>query len=153
MFDKIVRAFNRPGVTQAVALDISKSFDRVWHAGLLHKLKSYGISTSKTNLSLMGFQHPTHSVDIVDGIVEIALSLRCISHLITIFVCGLLPCDSNWSVNRGYIDEINNYLCCKSKLNGISFINHNDWTFQDDLLNRICSMLINYILLKKETLS
>ena len=35
---------NRPGATQAVGLNISKTFDRVWHAGLLHKLKSYGIS-------------------------------------------------------------------------------------------------------------
>ena len=42
--DRIVRAFNRSGATRAVALDISKAFDRVWHAGLLHKLKSDGIS-------------------------------------------------------------------------------------------------------------
>ena len=27
-----------------MVLDIFKAFDRVWHAGLLHKLKSYGIS-------------------------------------------------------------------------------------------------------------
>ena len=32
------------GATPAVAFDISEAFDRVWHAGLLHKLKSYGIS-------------------------------------------------------------------------------------------------------------
>ena len=38
------RAFNRSEATRAVALNISKAFDRVWHAGLLHKPKSYGIS-------------------------------------------------------------------------------------------------------------
>ena len=42
--DRIARAFNRPGPNRAVVLDISKAFDRVWHAALLHKLKSYGIS-------------------------------------------------------------------------------------------------------------
>ena len=42
--DRIARAFNRSGATRAVALDISKAFDRVSHPGLLHKLKSYGIS-------------------------------------------------------------------------------------------------------------
>ena len=42
--DRIARAFNRSVATPAVALDISKAFDRVWHAGLLQKLKSYGIS-------------------------------------------------------------------------------------------------------------
>ena len=42
--DRIAKAFNRSGATRAVALDISKAFDRVWHAGLLHKLRSYGIS-------------------------------------------------------------------------------------------------------------
>ena len=42
--DRTVRPFNRSGTTQAVAFDISRAFDRVWHAGLLPKLKSYGIS-------------------------------------------------------------------------------------------------------------
>ena len=31
------------GAIRAVALDISKANDRVWHADLLHKLKYYGI--------------------------------------------------------------------------------------------------------------
>ena len=44
VYDRIARVFNRSGATQAVALDISKAFDRVWHAGLCHKRKSYGIS-------------------------------------------------------------------------------------------------------------
>ena len=44
MSDRIARAFNRSGATRAVALDISKAFDRVWHACLLHRLKSCGIS-------------------------------------------------------------------------------------------------------------
>ena len=38
--DTIVRAFNRSEATQALALDISKAFDRVWHTSLFHKLKS-----------------------------------------------------------------------------------------------------------------
>ena len=42
--DRIARAFNRSGATRVVALDISKAFDRDWHAGFLHKLKSYEIS-------------------------------------------------------------------------------------------------------------
>ena len=42
--DRIARAFNRSGATRAVALDISKAFNRVWHARLF------------TNLSLMEFQ-------------------------------------------------------------------------------------------------
>ena len=44
MADRIAKAFNRSGATQTIALDISKAFNRVCHADLLHKLKSYGIS-------------------------------------------------------------------------------------------------------------
>ena len=42
--DRIARAFNSSGATGAVALDISKAFDRVWHTVFF------------TNLSLMEFQ-------------------------------------------------------------------------------------------------
>ena len=38
--NRIARAFNRSGSTRAVALAISKAFDRVWHARCLPKLKS-----------------------------------------------------------------------------------------------------------------
>ena len=41
--DRIAKPFNRSSVTWAVALIISKAFDRVWYAALLHKLKSSGI--------------------------------------------------------------------------------------------------------------
>ena len=38
--DRIARAFKRCGANRGVALDISKAFDRVWHAGLLLKRSS-----------------------------------------------------------------------------------------------------------------
>ena len=42
--DRIARAFNRSGAMQAAVYDICMAFARVWHADLLHKLKSYRIS-------------------------------------------------------------------------------------------------------------
>ena len=42
--DIYTRTFNRSGATRAVALDISKAFNRVWHVCPIHKRKSYGIS-------------------------------------------------------------------------------------------------------------
>ena len=42
--DRVAGAFNMSGAARAVALDISKAFDRVCHAGHLYKLKSYGVS-------------------------------------------------------------------------------------------------------------
>ena len=35
--NRIARVFNRFGATGAVALDIPKAYNRVWHASLLHK--------------------------------------------------------------------------------------------------------------------
>ena len=41
--EHISNVLDKQGEARSVALDISKAFDRVWHAGLLHKLSSYGI--------------------------------------------------------------------------------------------------------------
>ena len=38
--NRIARAFNRSVATRAVTLDISKAFDRVWHADIF-QTKSY----------------------------------------------------------------------------------------------------------------
>ena len=50
--DRITSALNQSGTTQTVAHDISKAFNRVWHVGLLHKLKSYEISGPIFGLTL-----------------------------------------------------------------------------------------------------
>ena len=42
--ERLSRALEAGGQGRAVALDISKAFDKVWHAGLLHKLRGYGIN-------------------------------------------------------------------------------------------------------------
>ncbi len=48
--EKIYRSLNKSGEARAIALDISKAFDRVWHAGLLHKLSSYGVTGPFLNI-------------------------------------------------------------------------------------------------------
>ena len=82
-------AFNRSEATQAVAHDISKAFDRVWHAGL-HKLKSYGISGQIFDLTpsflscswlgviLDGKSSQEYSVNAIGSIEGPTLSLPCI---------------------------------------------------------------------------
>ena len=48
--DRISRALDCSFEARAIALDISKAFDRVWHKGLLYKLESYGITGSMLSL-------------------------------------------------------------------------------------------------------
>ena len=42
---RIARVLKASGATQAVVLDISKTFYRVWHTGLPYKLKLYSVMT------------------------------------------------------------------------------------------------------------
>ena len=41
---RFARAFDWSGSTRAVALEIYKAFDSIYHAGVFHKRKSYGQS-------------------------------------------------------------------------------------------------------------
>ena len=41
--EHIYNSLDAGGETRAIALDISKAFDKVLHAGLRHKLKAYGV--------------------------------------------------------------------------------------------------------------
>ena len=49
-----------------MALDISNAFDRVWHAGLLHKLKSHGIAGQIFGL-ISSFLSNRHLRVVLDG--------------------------------------------------------------------------------------
>ena len=104
--DRIARAFNRSGATRAVALDISKAFDNVWHAGLLHKLKSYGIPGQIFDLisslalhfsyyTLMTFRMML-SVILLSMLMILLSILSVIMHLI----CGN---NLNWLLNLNLI--------------------------------------------------
>ena len=44
LYDSISEAFDRGLKVQMVFGDISKAFDKVWHAGLLFKLKNMGVT-------------------------------------------------------------------------------------------------------------
>ena len=66
MSDRNVRAFNRSGATGAVALDISKTFDRVWYAGLLQKRKCYEILGQIFGL-ISSFFSKRSLQDVLDG--------------------------------------------------------------------------------------
>jgi hypothetical protein len=49
MYNDLCSSFDKGITTQAVYLDISKAFDRVWHRGLLSKLEAIGIRGTLLN--------------------------------------------------------------------------------------------------------
>ena len=65
--DGIARSFNKSEAILAVALDISKAFDKIWHAGLFHKLMYYGISGQVFGFIFSLFSNRRLGLVVVDG--------------------------------------------------------------------------------------
>ena len=72
--------------------------------------------------------------DITGGIIDISSQLRHIYKNSNVIVCGLLPRDESWSVNRVYIKELNEYLHHKCNFIGVTYIDQIDWTSQNGSL-------------------
>ena len=99
-------AFSRSEANRAVTLDICKAFDRIWHAGLLHKLKYDEISGQIFDL-ISSFLSNRRLQVVLDGKasqeypVNAGVPLRCIfgptllllyiNDLPDIVICDIVP--------------------------------------------------------------
>ena len=126
--DRIARAFNRSGATRAVALDIFKAFDRVWHAGLLHKRKSFGISgqifglvssiLSNRRLQVVpdgksSQEHPVNTGVPQSSILDLTFFLLCVNDLPDDVICDIaIYADDTISIL-----SVIRHLSCSNNLN------------------------------------
>ena len=72
---------------------------------------------------------PCETASLADCIVSIGLIFRKKSNGVYFSVCGLIPLDECWSVNRLLINEVNEILRCQCNIYGFGFI------FQDHAWN------------------
>ena len=104
---------------------------------VLWRCNNFPPSLSVKNIVVMcgtnNIQHDSVE-DITGGIIDISSQLRRIYKNSNVIVCGLLPRDESWSVNRVYIKELNEYLHHKCNFIGVTFIDQIDWTSQNGSL-------------------
>ena len=137
MTEGIAGTLKLSGTTRAIALDISKAFDRVWHNGLLHKLRAYGVTdgifqilpflvVQRLKLILDGKSSP--EFDVNDGVPQ--GSIYCPILLSFFYLLNDLP-DIVLSKITIYADDITALYCvavtrhliCGSKLKFLPVLN------------------------------
>ena len=109
------------------ALNCGIAGDRIQHAlwcalnlPAPQHLKNVVVSCGTNNLLL------DSPKDIVDGILEIARSFEINYRCANVIICGILPHDNSWSVNRVSIKKVNQILKLKSCKSSYTFASH-DW--------------------------
>ena len=74
--------------------------------------------------------------DIAQGLIATGSVFQNQSSNPNIFICGLLPCDESFSINRLIINEVNDLLKYKCFVKSFHFINlNNGWTLNNGTLD------------------
>ena len=103
--DRILRVVSSSRATRALALDISKAFDRVWHACPLHKVKFYRLSGHRWRCMVLdGESHQEYPVNAGPphgSILDHILFLLYINGLLGVILNIILYCkceQASWFV-------------------------------------------------------
>ena len=145
-----------------VSLGISG--DRVenvlWRAtdiSFLPSLKNVVILCGTNNINHINKHSP---YDIVQGFIAIGSVFKNQSSNPNTFICGILPCDESFSINRLIINEVNDLLKSKCLVKSFHFINQNngwalnngplDFLFYSDSLHLVekCNLKLDKSILK-----
>ena len=102
--DRIATDFNKPGATWAVTVDIFKTFNRICHAFLLHKVKSYGISSRISGFISSFFNNRRLEVVLTRGVCKTAQLFLVFLKLLFIVL------------NSFYINDLHDDVICNNAL-------------------------------------
>ena len=119
----------------------------LWHSHNLPVVKSI-----KKVVVLCGTNNLNQDLpeDITDGIIEVASTFKSKYGSIGIFVCGILPCNFNWSVTQVHIKEVNDVLKTKCSHLCFTFIcPDSNWTLSNGSLDPNLFYLDNVYLVEK----
>ena len=119
------------------ALNCRMGGDRIEHV-LWRALNLPVFSSLKNIVVLCGTNNlPLDSPnDIADGILEIARSFKINYGCVNVIICGILPRDDSWFVNRVFIKKVNQILKLKCYESSYTFVGYDSgWTPANGSLN------------------